>query len=210
MGIPHGFFHFISSEGRNGEWPRGDRSPRSRPPPGREPGVAAESRRSPCDLLTSGKGPPAARVYSVLEVSRNARRADTHSGGTPYVRSHSGSRGRQPGLRPRPEEAIKLAGLSGGKLRVITIVDSPLRHLPDYAVYYNPEPLREAALKAADDVLAKAREKVEASNVEGATFDRVCRSAPARKSPSASSSRPRPAMPTWWSWAPMVVAACAA
>lgn len=28
------------------------------------------------------------------------------------------------------EEAIKLAGLSGGKLRVITIVDSPLRHLP--------------------------------------------------------------------------------
>ena len=33
------------------------------------------------------------------------------------------------------EEAIKLAGLSGGKLRVITIVDSPLRHLPDYAVY---------------------------------------------------------------------------
>ncbi|TEG78842.1 universal stress protein [Pseudomonas aeruginosa] len=72
------------------------------------------------------------------------------------------------------EEAIKLAGLSGGKLRVITIVDSPLRHLPDYAVYYNPEPLREAALKAADDVLAKAREKVEASNVEGATFDRVC------------------------------------
>ncbi len=27
MGIPHGFFHFISSEGRNGEWPRGDRSP---------------------------------------------------------------------------------------------------------------------------------------------------------------------------------------
>ncbi len=71
------------------------------------------------------------------------------------------------------EEAIKLAGLSGGKLRVITIVDSPLRHLPDYAVYYNPEPLREAALKAADDVLAKAREKVEASNVEGATFDRV-------------------------------------
>ena len=60
------------------------------------------------------------------------------------------------------EEAIKLAGLSGGKLRVITIVDSPLRHLPDYAVYYNPEPLREAALKAADDVLAKAREKVEA------------------------------------------------
>ena len=68
------------------------------------------------------------------------------------------------------EEAIKLAGLSGGKLRVITIVDSPLRHLPDYAVYYNPEPLREAALKAADDVLAK----VEASNVEGATFDRVC------------------------------------
>lgn len=46
------------------------------------------------------------------------------------------------GLRPRPGKAIKLAGLSGGKLRVITIVDSPLRHLPDYAVYYNPEPLR--------------------------------------------------------------------
>ena len=68
-GHPHGFFHFISSEGRNGEWPRGDRSPCSCPA-GPEPGVAAESRRSPCDLLTSGKGPPAARVYSVLEASR--------------------------------------------------------------------------------------------------------------------------------------------
>lgn len=70
------------------------------------------------------------------------------------------------------EEAIKLAGLSGGKLRVITIVDSPLRHLPDYAVYYNPEPLREAALKAADDVLAKAREQV--GDKVKAKFDRVC------------------------------------
>ncbi|MNM99273.1 putative universal stress protein [compost metagenome] len=70
-------------------------------------------------------------------------------------------------------EAVKLAELSGGELRVITIVDSPLRHLPDYAVYYNPEPLREAALKAADDTLAKAREKVAGHNVQ-VKFERVC------------------------------------
>ncbi len=69
-------------------------------------------------------------------------------------------------------EAVKLAQLTGGELRVITIVDSPLRHLPDYAVYYNPEPLREAALKAADDVLAKAREQV--GDKVKAKFDRVC------------------------------------
>ncbi|MDF3931754.1 universal stress protein [Pseudomonas citronellolis] len=69
-------------------------------------------------------------------------------------------------------EAVKLAQLTGGELKVITIVDSPLRHLPDYAVYYNPEPLREAALKAADDVLAKARELV--GDKVKATFDRVC------------------------------------
>ncbi|SDH36815.1 universal stress protein [Pseudomonas panipatensis] len=69
-------------------------------------------------------------------------------------------------------EAVKLAQLTGGELRVITIVDSPLRHLPDYAVYYNPEPLREAALKAADDVLAKARELV--GDKAKTKFDRVC------------------------------------
>ncbi|MED5607382.1 MULTISPECIES: universal stress protein [Pseudomonas] len=69
-------------------------------------------------------------------------------------------------------EAVKLAQLTGGELRVITIVDSPLRHLPDYAVYYNPEPLREAALKAADDVLAKARELV--GDKVKVKFDRVC------------------------------------
>jgi len=69
-------------------------------------------------------------------------------------------------------EAVKLANLSGGELRVVTIVDSPLRHLPDYAVYYNPEPLREAALKAADDVLGKARAIV--GDQIKATFDRVC------------------------------------
>ncbi|MDF3843601.1 universal stress protein [Pseudomonas citronellolis] len=69
-------------------------------------------------------------------------------------------------------EAVKLAQLTGGELRVITIVDSPLRHLPDYAVYYNPEPLREAALKAADDVLAKAREQI--GDKVKAKFDRVC------------------------------------
>lgn len=108
------------------------------------------------------------------------------------------------------EEAIKLAGLSGGKLRVITIVDSPLRHLPDYAVYYNPEPLREAALKAADDVLAKPARRSRRATSKAPPSIASARSAPARKSPSASSSRPRPAMPTWWSWAPMVVAACAA
>ncbi|ARH12184.1 hypothetical protein HW10_30395 [Pseudomonas aeruginosa] len=34
MGIPHGFFHFISSEGRNGGWPRDDRSSRSPAPAG--------------------------------------------------------------------------------------------------------------------------------------------------------------------------------
>ena len=69
-------------------------------------------------------------------------------------------------------EAVKLAQLTGGELRIITIVDSPLRHLPDYAVYYNPEPLREAALKAADDVLSKAREQV--GDKVKAKFDRVC------------------------------------
>ncbi|CDF82878.1 hypothetical protein PKB_1516 [Pseudomonas knackmussii B13] len=69
-------------------------------------------------------------------------------------------------------EAVKLAKLSGGELRVVTIVDSPLRHLPDYAVYYNPEPLREAALKAADDVLGKARQIV--GDQVKASFDRVC------------------------------------
>ena len=69
-------------------------------------------------------------------------------------------------------EAVKLAQLTGGELRVITIVDSPLRHLPAYAVDYNPEPLREAALKAADDVLAKAREQI--GDKVKAKFDRVC------------------------------------
>ncbi|AZN04915.1 hypothetical protein EJA98_05410 [Pseudomonas aeruginosa] len=38
MGLPHGFFHFISSEGRNGGWPRGDRSPRSLAPAGSRAG----------------------------------------------------------------------------------------------------------------------------------------------------------------------------
>ena len=70
------------------------------------------------------------------------------------------------------DEAVKLAQLSGGELRVITIVDSPLRHLPDYAVYYNPEPLREAALKAADDILDKARERV-GKQIQ-AKYERVC------------------------------------
>ncbi|AYN83330.1 hypothetical protein D9D06_12675 [Pseudomonas aeruginosa] len=49
MGIPHGFFHFISSEGRNGEWPRGDRSPRSPAPAGsrarRRSGIATVALR---------------------------------------------------------------------------------------------------------------------------------------------------------------------
>ncbi|MCO2841306.1 hypothetical protein FA277_04760 [Pseudomonas aeruginosa] len=49
MGIPHGFFHFISSEGRNGGWPRGDRSPRSPPPAGpragRRSGIATVALR---------------------------------------------------------------------------------------------------------------------------------------------------------------------
>ncbi|MBD9675723.1 universal stress protein [Pseudomonas sp. PDM18] len=70
-------------------------------------------------------------------------------------------------------EAAKLAQLSGGELRVITIIDSPLRHLPDYAVYYNPEPLREAALKAADDILAKAKDKIAEFPVK-TSFERVC------------------------------------
>lgn len=71
------------------------------------------------------------------------------------------------------QEAIKMTEMSNGHLHVITIVDSPLRHLPDYAVYYNPEPLREAALKSADDILAKAKEKVDASKVTSADYQRV-------------------------------------
>ncbi|RQB66218.1 hypothetical protein IPC436_22160 [Pseudomonas aeruginosa] len=44
MGLPHGFFHFISSEGRNGGWPRGDRSPRSLAPAGPRAGPRAGRR----------------------------------------------------------------------------------------------------------------------------------------------------------------------
>ncbi|RTT11797.1 hypothetical protein DY950_03155 [Pseudomonas aeruginosa] len=49
MGLPHGFFHFISCEGRNGGWPRGDRSPRSLAPAGpragRRSGIATVALR---------------------------------------------------------------------------------------------------------------------------------------------------------------------
>ncbi|SIP51925.1 hypothetical protein PERCYII10_1646 [Pseudomonas aeruginosa] len=45
MGIPHGFFHFMSSEGRNGGWPRGERSPRS-PFPGPRRAASRASQRN--------------------------------------------------------------------------------------------------------------------------------------------------------------------
>jgi len=57
-------------------------------------------------------------------------------------------------------EGAGLARLSGGELHVITIVDRPLSHLPYYAKYYDPEALQAAALKAADDILGKAKDLV--------------------------------------------------
>jgi len=57
-------------------------------------------------------------------------------------------------------EGARLARMSGGELHVISIIDRPLAHLPYYAKYYDTEALHAAALKAADDILSKAREVV--------------------------------------------------
>ncbi|MCE4069498.1 MULTISPECIES: universal stress protein [Pseudomonas] len=69
-------------------------------------------------------------------------------------------------------EGAKLVRMSGGELHVITIVDRPLGHLPYYAKYYDAEALQAAALKAADDILGKAREVVAEYGVP-ASYQRV-------------------------------------
>lgn len=69
-------------------------------------------------------------------------------------------------------EGARLVRMSGGELHVITIVDRPLGHLPYYAKYYDAEALQAAALKAADDILSKAREVVGEYAVP-ATYQRV-------------------------------------
>ena len=69
-------------------------------------------------------------------------------------------------------EGARLVRMSGGELHVITIVDRPLGHLPYYAKYYDAEALQAAALKAADDILSKARDVV-AEYAVPATYQRV-------------------------------------
>ena len=69
-------------------------------------------------------------------------------------------------------EGARLVRMSGGELHVITIVDRPLGHMPYYAKYYDAQALQDAALKAADDILDKAREVLAEFGVP-ATYQRV-------------------------------------
>ncbi|MFJ3049883.1 universal stress protein [Pseudomonas nitroreducens] len=69
-------------------------------------------------------------------------------------------------------EGARLVRMSGGELHVITIIDRPLAHLPYYAKYYDTEALHAAALKAAEDILGKAREVV-AEYAVPASFEQV-------------------------------------
>ena len=69
-------------------------------------------------------------------------------------------------------ESARLVRMSGGELHVITIVDRPLGHMPYYAKYYDAEALYAAALKAADEILDKARNVV-AEYAVPATYRRV-------------------------------------
>ncbi|MCG8910540.1 universal stress protein [Pseudomonas nitroreducens] len=69
-------------------------------------------------------------------------------------------------------EGARLVRMSGGELHVITIVDRPLGHMPYYAKYYDAQALQVAAVKAADDILNKAREVV-AEYAVPATFQQV-------------------------------------